>query len=87
MIAWRGQSCFWWYRDQILCSSPDDAQLMKLVQMARALNAYAVGDDGERYEIKKGFLGKEKLGALSMPNPSVTPRLVVIAGSSSVACR
>jgi hypothetical protein len=61
MITWRGQPCFWWYRDQIMCSGPDDAQLMKLAQLARALNAYAVGDDGERYEIRKGFFGKEKL--------------------------
>jgi hypothetical protein len=38
---------------------------MKLAQMARALNAYAVGDDGERYEIKKGFLGKEKLAGIT----------------------
>src|SRR5262245_38867707 len=53
MITWRGQPCFWWYGDQIQCSGPDDAQLMKLTQLARALNAYAVGDDGERYEIKK----------------------------------
>ena len=61
MITWRGEPCFWWYRDQIQCSGPDDAQQLKLAQMARALNGYAVGDDGERYEIKKGFLGKEKL--------------------------
>src|ERR1700730_1584178 len=23
MIAWRGQACFWWYRDEIRCSGPD----------------------------------------------------------------
>ena len=61
MILWQGTPCFWWYRDQIQCSGPDEAQQLKLAQMARALNAYAVGDDGERYEIKKGFFGKEKL--------------------------
>jgi hypothetical protein len=53
MIAWRGAPCFWWYRDQIQCSGPDDAQQLKLVQMARALNAYAVGDDGEIYPIEQ----------------------------------
>jgi hypothetical protein len=52
MIAWRGQPCFWWYRDQIQCSGPDEAQVSKLVQMARALNAYAVGDDGEIYPLE-----------------------------------
>ncbi len=61
MIIWQGSPCFWWYRDQILCSRPDEAQQLKLAQIARALNGYAVGDDGERYEIKKGFFGKEKL--------------------------
>ena len=50
MITWQGQPCFWWYRDQIQCSGPDEAQQEKLVRIARALNAYAVGDDGEHYE-------------------------------------
>src|SRR5437899_770529 len=49
MITWRGHSCFWWYRDQIQCSGPDEVQLQKLVEMARTLSAYAVGDDGEVY--------------------------------------
>jgi hypothetical protein len=53
MITWRGQPCFWWYRDQIQCSGPDDAQQSKLVQMARALDAYAVGDDGETYHLEQ----------------------------------
>ena len=51
MIRWRGQSCFWWYRDQIQCSGPDEAQVRKLVQMARALGAFAVGDEGETYPL------------------------------------
>jgi hypothetical protein len=49
MIAWRDQPCFWWYRDQITCSDPDDAQLSKLLHMAQALDALVVGDDGETY--------------------------------------
>ena len=65
MIIWRDSPCFWWYRDQIQCSGPDEAQQLKLAQMARALNAFAVGDDGERYEIKKGFFGKEKLAVIT----------------------
>jgi hypothetical protein len=50
MITWRGQSCFWWYRDQIQCTGPAEAQQSKLIQMARALNAFLVGDDGEIYD-------------------------------------
>jgi hypothetical protein len=65
MITWRGKACFWWYRDQIQCSGPDDAQQLKLAQIARAMNAYAVGDDGERYEIKRSLFGKEKLEVIS----------------------
>jgi len=65
MITWGGSPCFWWYRDQIQCSGPNDAQQLKLVQMAHALKAYAVGDDCERYEIKKGFFGKEKLEVIT----------------------
>jgi hypothetical protein len=65
MITWRGAPCFWWYRDQVQCSGPDDAQQMKLAQLARALNAYAVGDDGEHYVIKKGFLRREKLEVIT----------------------
>jgi hypothetical protein len=51
MITWRGRPCFWWYRDEITCSSPDDAQVAKLVQMSRALHAHVVGDDGEAYPL------------------------------------
>jgi hypothetical protein len=61
MIAWKEIPCFWWYRDQILCSGPDDNQIIKLVRLAHALNAHVVGDDGEMYELRKNFLGKEKL--------------------------
>lgn len=54
MIAWRGHPCFWWYRDEIRCSGPNDAQQLKLTQMARALKAFAVGDDGEIYDADGG---------------------------------
>jgi hypothetical protein len=61
LIKWNGTPCFWWYRDQLQCSNPDDAQQFKFARMARALKALAIGDDNERYELKKGFFGKEKL--------------------------
>jgi hypothetical protein len=56
MMTWRGQPCFWWCRDQIQCSGPDEAQQSKLVQMARALNAFVVGDDGEIHHSDGGPL-------------------------------
>lgn len=61
MITWRGAPCFWWYRDQVVCSGPEEAQLIKLVQIARGLGASVIGDDGERYDVKKSLLGREKV--------------------------
>jgi hypothetical protein len=61
MIEWNGVSCFWWYRDQIVCSSADEAQTAKLLRIARALSAFLVGDDGEKYELRKTLLGKERI--------------------------
>ena len=52
MIEWREHPCFWWYRDEIRCCGPNEEQLLKLIQMARALNAYAVGDNGEIYPLE-----------------------------------
>ena len=53
MITWRGAPCFWWDRDHIQCSDPDDAQQAKLIEMARALSAATVGDDGEIYPLEQ----------------------------------
>ena len=49
MILWNGDPCFWWYRDQIMCSGPSEEQVGKLVEMAVKLRANAFGDDGEAY--------------------------------------
>jgi hypothetical protein len=61
MIDWNGVSCFWWYRDQIVCSGADEAQIGKLLSIAVALSASVVGDDGEKYELRKTFFGEEKI--------------------------
>lgn len=52
MILWQGEPCFWWFQDQILCSGPNETQVSKLIQMAGALNAHAIGDDGEIYPLE-----------------------------------
>lgn len=52
MMTWQGQPCFWWYRDQVQCSGPDEAQVAKLVQMSQILHAHVVGDDGEIYPLE-----------------------------------
>jgi hypothetical protein len=61
MITWDGVPCFWWYRDQIMCSGADEAQIGKLLRIAAALSASVVGDDGEKYELRKTLFGKEKI--------------------------
>jgi len=60
MIAWNGVPSFWWCRDEIRCSGPDDTQIVKLIRIAQALNGYVVGDDGERNGTNSGrtFLAK-----------------------------
>jgi hypothetical protein len=60
-ITWNGAPSFWWHHNKIVCKTPNEKQIIKLVRMAQLLGAYCVGDDGERYELKRGFLGKEKL--------------------------
>jgi len=67
MIEWQSQSAFWWYQDQIYCKNPNELQQRKLVQIARTLKAMVIGDEGERYEISKGFLGGEKIVILPWP--------------------
>ena len=61
MIYWRGAPYFWWYRDRIECSSPNEEQQLKLIKIARVLDAFVIGDDGERYQSKKNLFGKEKV--------------------------
>ena len=51
MITWRGQPVFWWYRDQVILSGPEEDQIVKLIALATTLNAIVVGDDGERYAL------------------------------------
>jgi hypothetical protein len=61
MIEWNGVSCFSWYRDQIVYSGEDEAQIGKLLRISVALRASVVGDDGEKYELRTTLLGKEKI--------------------------
>ena len=61
MMLWRNVPRFWWYKDQILCSSPGEPELVKLAMMAGVLGALCIGDDGERYRIRRNFWGKARL--------------------------
>jgi hypothetical protein len=61
MITWNGVASFWWYRSEILCKDPTEAQILKLLDMARAIGGRLLGDDGERYERGKSIFGKPKI--------------------------
>jgi hypothetical protein len=54
-ITWRGAACFWWFRDQVQCSDPDEVQVSKLLQIAN--KAHVVGDDGELYPLEHPATG------------------------------
>lgn len=53
--------CFRWYRDQLLCSGPYELQIVKLVHIAGPLGARVVGNDGERYDIRRFIFGREEV--------------------------
>jgi hypothetical protein len=60
-INWNEDPVFLWRRSEITCKNPDAAQTLKLAQMAAALGAVLLGDDGERYELGKTLFGKPKV--------------------------
>jgi hypothetical protein len=49
IVSWRGRPIFWWYQDQLISSSPTEAVVGKLLQIAERLGARVIGDDGELY--------------------------------------
>lgn len=61
MICWQGRPCFWWHRDQITCATPDEAQTLKVIEIAGKLGAQVVGDDDERYVRSIGLLRRQKV--------------------------
>ena len=73
MIEWQGQSCFWWYLNEIQCSRPNEAQISKLVQMARALGAYVVGDDGETNPLEQISTPAAQPPTVPIPVPAKRP--------------
>jgi hypothetical protein len=60
-IIWKNNPCFWWYKDQIMCSHARKEQVIKMVQMSKIIGARVVGDDGERYDVKKNIWGQLNL--------------------------
>ncbi len=65
MILWNGDPVFWWYKAEIRCSNPQKAQIIKMVQIARALDAKVVGDEEEEYSLVKKSSGPEEFVTLN----------------------
>jgi hypothetical protein len=63
-IEWNGEPWFHWSEDQIIGGSRNEAAIVKLAQMAKALSARLVGDDGEEYKLERSFFGKLKVRAI-----------------------
>jgi hypothetical protein len=57
-INWNNTPCFLWHKDQIICSNASEEQVIKMVEISKALGAKVIGDDGETYDVKKNVFGK-----------------------------
>jgi hypothetical protein len=60
-ILWKMKPCFYWLRSEVQCSGPDEKQIIKLVEIAKKLDAFVVGDEDELYEVKRTIFGGSKL--------------------------
>jgi hypothetical protein len=60
-ILWKGQHAFYYTGSQIVCSGVDDEKFMKAIRLADALEAYTLGEDGERYQLRWLLFGGEEL--------------------------
>jgi hypothetical protein len=67
-IKWHGTSCFLWTQDQIVCKNPDEAQTAKMIRIAKTLEAMVVGDDGERYTLRRTLFGRRRVQTIQ-PGP------------------
>jgi len=56
-IEWKGESTFYWDSHEIIGKSLLEPQIIKFCEIADKLGANVVGDDGERYKVKRGFFG------------------------------
>jgi hypothetical protein len=63
-IEWLGSPTFLWYRDQITCTTPNEEQTRKLIDIASRLSAHVSGDDDEHYVLSRTLLGQKKVKAI-----------------------
>jgi hypothetical protein len=56
-IVWNKEPYFFWDCIEITCKNPPQGVVRKMVSMANRMRAFAVGDDGERYELRHTLFG------------------------------
>jgi len=60
LIGWRGASMRW-ERDQMVCADPGAALIAKLIRIAQVLKANVIGDNGEKYVLRRNMWGPERI--------------------------
>ncbi len=60
-VLWQGAPNFIWNGYEIMCHNPNEAQMYKMAAMAKKLKANLVGNDGQKYVVKRKLLGGKKL--------------------------
>jgi hypothetical protein len=60
-ILWKNTPFLYWNGNEIVCKSANEEQIVKLIEISDLLQAFVIGDDGERYKVQKTFFGRKKL--------------------------
>lgn len=60
-IEWNRGYPFRYWEGALTYKNPDEPAMLKLIQLAGALNARVVGDDGEEYKLHRSFFGRESI--------------------------
>jgi hypothetical protein len=53
VITWRDEPCFHYFNGEIVCPDANTRHIRKMLDMATAIDAAVIGDDGERYKPRK----------------------------------
>ena len=74
-VLWLDDSevAFWFDRGEVTTKSPNDATIIKMLQLAARLNARLVGDDNEEYLSSPLTPGYAIRGAASEPDRAIKP--------------
>ncbi len=71
LIEWHGNPVFWWYKSEIRFNSAEEKAQIKLIEIAKALSAFVVGDDGEHYRLTSDENGQSVVEPFENGQPVV----------------